>query len=181
MIQFSECIMLPIERMKPAPYNPRVDLSPDDPIVVSLKESMKTPGKGIVAASVWNKRTEHIVGGNIRHKAYLLAGFKRVPVNVVDLCLDDEMTLNIALNRIAGEFDAMKYSAALRRIAAAGLDAIKAGATLQEMAALAGTFDFSAVPALSEMTYDPPTHAMYKCPCCGFTDERKRFKKVPAS
>ena len=174
-------MMLPIERMKPAPYNPRVDLSPDDPIVLSLKESMTTPGKGIVAASVWNKRTEHIVGGNIRHMAYLLAGYKRVPVNVVDLCLEDEMTLNIALNRISGEFDAAKYKAALRRIAAAGLDAIKAGASLQELAALTGRFDFSAVPALSELTYDPPVHAMYKCPCCGFTDERRRFRKVSAS
>lgn len=178
MIRFSECVMLPIERMKPAPYNPRVDLSPDDPIVLSLKESMITPGKGIVAASVWNKRTEHIVGGNIRHRAYLLAGFRRVPVNVVDLSLEDEMTLNIALNRISGEFDAAKYKAALRRIADAGLDAVKAGASLQEMAALTGRFDFSAVPALSELTYDPPVHAMYKCPCCGFTDERRRFRKA---
>ena len=181
MIQFSECVMLPIDQMKPAPYNPRVDLSPDDPIVLSLKESMKDKGRGIVAASVWNKRTGNIVGGNIRYKAYQLAGFKAVPVNVVDLPLDEEMTLNIALNRISGEFDAMKYNAALSRIVAAGLDAVKAGATLQEMAALTGKFDFSAVPALSEMTYDPPVHAMYKCPCCGFTDERKRFRKVPAS
>ena len=127
MIRFSECIMIPIEQMKPAPYNPRVDLSPDDPIVVTLKESMRQKGKGVVAASVWNKRTGNIVGGNIRYKAYQLAGFKRVPVNVVDLCLEDEMTLNIALNRISGEFDAVKYKAALQRIAAAGLDAVKAG------------------------------------------------------
>lgn len=179
MIQFSECIMLPIEQMKPAPYNPRVTLTPDDPIVLALKQSMQE--KGIIAASVWNKRTGNIVGGNVRHMAYLLAGFKRVPVNVVDLDLDDEMTLNIALNRISGEFDAVKYKEALRRITAAGMDAAKAGVPLQEMAALTGKFDFSAIPALSEITYDPPTHAMYKCPCCGFTDERKRFKKAPVS
>lgn len=181
MIQFSECVMLPIDQMKPAPYNPRVDLSPDDPIVLSLKESMQDKRKGIVAASVWNKRTGNIVGGNIRYKAYRLAGFEAVPVNVVDLPLDEEMTLNIALNRISGEFDAVKYNAALQRIVTAGLDAVKAGATLQEMAALTGKFDFSSVPSLSEITYDPPVHAMYKCPCCGFTEERKRFKKVPAS
>ena len=181
MIQFSDCILLPIDQMHPALYNPRVELTPDDPIVQSLKESMQDRSKGIVAASVWNKRTGNIVGGNMRYKAYKLAGFTQVPVNVVDLCLEDEMTLNIALNRISGEFDAMKYRTALLRISAAGLDAIKAGATLQEMAALTGKFDFSAVPSLSELTYDPPTHAMYKCPCCGFTDERKRFKKVTAS
>ena len=181
MIRFSECIMLPIEQMKPAPYNPRVVLSPDDPIVITLKESMLQKGKGVVAASVWNKRTGNIVGGNIRHMAYLLAGFKRVPVNVVDLCLEDEMTLNIALNRISGEFDAVKYKAALQRIAAAGLDAVKAGVSLKEMAALTGKFDFSSVPALSELTYDPPVHAMYKCPYCGFTNERRMFKRVPTS
>lgn len=179
MISFSECVLLPLDQMKPAPYNPRVELSPDDPIVLSLKESMQDRRKGIVAASVWNKRTGNIVGGNVRYMAYRLAGFEAVPVNVVDLPLEDEMTLNIALNRISGEFDAMKYSAALQRIVAAGLDAVKAGASLQEMAALTGKFDFSAVPALSEITYEPPTHAMYKCPCCGFTDERKRFRKAP--
>ncbi len=177
MIRFSECIMLPLEQMKPAPYNPRVDLKPDDPLVIKLKESIEH--NKIVAASVWNRRTGNIVGGNIRRMAYELAGLEAVPVNVVDLNIEDEMTLNIALNRISGEFDAALYKAALQKITAAGLDAIKAGVTPQEIAALTGKFDFSAVPSLSELTYEPPTHAMYKCPCCGFTDERKRFRKAP--
>ena len=179
MIRFSECIMLPLEKMTPVPYNPRVELKPDDPLVLALKASLMT--NGIVAASVWNQRTGNIVGGNIRRMAFELAGYRMVPVNVVDLPMEDEMTLNIALNRISGEFDAAKYKAALQRISAAGLDAIKAGVTLQELAALTGQFDFSSVPSLSELTYEPPTHAMYKCPCCGFTDERRRFRKAPAS
>lgn len=178
MIQFSECIILPIGQIHPAPYNPRVTLTLDDALVKRLRDSIQDGGA--LAAIVWNRRTGNAVGGNIRLMAYQLLGVTRIPVNVVDLPLEDEMTLNIALNRIAGEFDAVKYQAALRRMAAAGLDTIKAGVTPEEIAALTGTFDFSSVPALSEMTYDPPTHAMYKCPCCGFTDERKRFKKEAA-
>lgn len=176
MIRFSECVMLPIEKARPATYNPRVELSPDDPMMISLRESIQK--NKIVAASVWNTRTGNIVGGNKRLVIYQLLGLKRIPVNVVDLSIEDEMTLNIALNRISGEFDANKYSAALHRIAAAGLDIIRTGASLEEMAALAGSFDFSSIPPLDAMTYSPPVHAMFKCPCCGFTDERKRFKKV---
>ena len=176
MIRFSECIMLPVDQAHPAPYNPRVELSPDDPVMVNLQESI-TKNK-IVAASVWNKQTGNIVGGNKRLVIYRLLGLERIPVNVVDLSLEDEMTLNIALNRISGEFDADKYSTALHRIAAAGLEIIKTGASLEEMAALAGSFDFASIPALDAMTYNPPVHAMFKCPCCGFTDVRKRFKKV---
>jgi len=176
MIRFSECIMLPIEKAHPAPYNPRVELSADDPMMVNLRDSILK--NRIVAASVWNKQTGNIVGGNKRLMVYHLLKMERIPVNVVDLPLEDEMTLNIALNRISGEFDAAKYSIALHRIATAGLDIIKTGASMEEMTALAGSFDFSSVPALDAMTYNPPVHAMYKCPCCGFTDVRKRFKKV---
>ncbi|MBQ8136571.1 MAG: ParB N-terminal domain-containing protein [Clostridia bacterium] len=178
MIKFSECIILPIDQIHPAPYNPRVTLTHDDVLVKRLRDSIKDGGA--LAAIVWNRRTGNAVGGNIRLMAYQLLGVARVPANVVDLPLEDEMTLNIALNRIAGEFDAVKYQAALKRMADAGMDSIKAGVTQAEIAALTGSFDFSAVPALSEMTYNPPTRAMYKCPCCGFTDERKRFKKAVA-
>ena len=52
---------IPIERINPAAYNPRIDLRPGDPDYDRLQRSMEE--FGFVEPLVWNRRTGNLVGG----------------------------------------------------------------------------------------------------------------------
>jgi DNA modification methylase len=97
-----------IARINPAPYNPRKDLQPGDPEYEKLKRSIET--FGCVEPLVWNKRTGNLVGGHQRFKILLARGDKTADVSVVDLASGKEKALNIALNKISGEWDNQKLA-----------------------------------------------------------------------
>jgi len=101
-----EIIKIPISKINPALYNPRVDLKPGDPEYEKLKKSIAT--FGYVEPLVWNKRTGTLISGHQRLKVLIEEGFTEVEVSVVDLPLDKEKTLNIALNKIRGSWDEEK-------------------------------------------------------------------------
>jgi len=92
-----------LSKLKPAKYNPRKDLQPDDPEYIKIKKSIET--FGAVDPIVWNERSGNIVGGHQRYKIYKELGWKKVKVSVVDLDEKAEAVLNIALNKISGEWD----------------------------------------------------------------------------
>ncbi len=100
-----------IEAINPAPYNPRKDLKPGDPEYESLKKSILT--HGCVQLLVWNIRTGNLAGGHQTFKVQLELGVKEVQVCVVDLSLEQEKALNIALNKIQGSWDNEKLAALL--------------------------------------------------------------------
>jgi ParB-like chromosome segregation protein Spo0J len=90
-------------RINPAPYNPRKDLRPGDPEYEKLKRSLAE--FGCVEPLVWNQRTGNLVGGHQRLKVLRAQGITEVEVSVVDLALEREKALNIALNKITGDWD----------------------------------------------------------------------------
>lgn len=94
-------VTLPIEKLIPAPYNPRTI---KDEAMEGLKTSLDR--FGLVQEIVVNKRTMHIVGGDKRVKALKEMGTTEVPVCLVDLTDEEEKALNITLNNpmIQGEF-----------------------------------------------------------------------------
>lgn len=92
-----------IHRLNPASYNPRKDLRPDDIEYQHLQSCMNEFGN--VQLLVWNKRTGNLVSGHQRLKILLAQGVKEVMVSVVDLPLEKEKALNIALNKISGSWD----------------------------------------------------------------------------
>lgn len=94
---------IPVEKINPAPYNPRKDLKPGDPEYEKLKRSIEE--FGYVEPLVWNERTGHLVGGHQRFKILLHQGAKTVEVSIVDLDDKKERALNIALNKISGDWD----------------------------------------------------------------------------
>lgn len=51
-----------LDLLKPADYNPRMDLQPGDPEYENLKQSIQRFGH--VQPIVWNESTGHIVGGH---------------------------------------------------------------------------------------------------------------------
>lgn len=97
--------MLPVERLKRAPYNPRVELQPDDPAYARLERSLDE--FDLVQPLVWNERTGHLVGGHQRLTVLVNRGLTEVPVVVVDLPLEREQALNVALNNanVGGDWD----------------------------------------------------------------------------
>lgn len=107
---------VPIVQINPAPYNPRVDLQPGDPDYDKLKRSI---GEfGLVEPLVWNRRTGNLVGGHQRFKVLIEEGAKTVEVSQVDLSLEREKVLNLALNKISGSWDQEKLAALLDELVA---------------------------------------------------------------
>lgn len=97
-----------VKLINSAPYNPRVDLKPGDEEYEKLKKSIQT--FGYVEPLVWNKRTGNLVSGHQRFKILLEQGMAEVEVSVVDLSLAQEKALNLALNKIRGEWDENKLA-----------------------------------------------------------------------
>lgn len=95
----------PVERKKlsqltKAPYNPR---KISDEQAKALQRSLEA--FGVVEPIIWNKQTGHIVGGHQRLDALLALGEKETDVIVLDLPEEKEQVLNLALNKISGEWD----------------------------------------------------------------------------
>ena len=87
----------------PADYNPRKDLKPGDPEYEKLKKSILE--FDYVDPVIWNERTGHVVGGHQRLKVLRELGRKQIEVSVVDLSEQKEKALNLALNKVQGEWD----------------------------------------------------------------------------
>ncbi len=102
---------VPIGKLNPAPYNPRVDLQPGDPDYERLVRSLHE--FGLVEPLVWNVRTGNLVGGHQRLKVLIARGDTAAQVSVVDLPLEREQALNLALNKITGGWDQGKLAALL--------------------------------------------------------------------
>ena len=87
----------------PAKYNPRKDLKPGDEEYESLKRSIES--FGYVAPIIWNKATGHVVGGHQRLKVLLAMGETEVDCVVIEKSEAEEKLLNVALNKISGDWD----------------------------------------------------------------------------
>ena len=97
-----------LSEIKPAPYNPRKDLKPGDPEYDKMRRSIDE--FDCVEPLVWNKRTKHLVGGHQRLKVLKEKGVKEFEVSVVDLDEKREKALNVALNKIQGDWDFTKLA-----------------------------------------------------------------------
>lgn len=97
-----------VEKLNPAKYNPRKDLKPGDPEYEKLKRSIET--FGYVEPVIWNKKTGNIVGGHQRFKVLKHEGAKEIECVVIDIDSDEEKALNIALNKVSGEWDMPKLA-----------------------------------------------------------------------
>jgi DNA modification methylase len=92
-----------VSEINPAKYNPRKDLKPGDPAYEKLKRSMTE--FGYVEPIIWNEETGNIVGGHQRYKILLKEGHTEVECVVVKLPADKEKALNVALNKVTGDWE----------------------------------------------------------------------------
>ena len=98
----------------PAGYNPRKELQPGDPAFEALRQSMES--FGYVEPIIWNRTTGHVVGGHQRLNVLLAMEEQEIDVVVVELPPDKEKALNVALNKITGEWDNQKLDELLREL-----------------------------------------------------------------
>lgn len=97
-----------VGQLLPADYNPRKDLKPGDAEYEKLKRSIEQ--FGYIEPVIWNQTTGHIVGGHQRLKVLQDMGITEVECVVVELAEEKEKALNIALNKISGEWDKDKLA-----------------------------------------------------------------------
>ena len=91
-----------VDKLNPAKYNPRKDLKPGDKEYEKLKRSIEE--FGYVEPVIWNQKTGNVVGGHQRLKVLLDLGQTEIDCVVVDLDPQREKALNLALNKIQGEY-----------------------------------------------------------------------------
>lgn len=101
-----------VTELNAAPYNPRVTLEPGMLEWEKIKHSIEEFGN--VEPIVWNKRTGNVVGGHQRLSVLKSMGYETVPCSVVDLDENEEKLLNLALNKIKGQWDYDKLEDILR-------------------------------------------------------------------
>ena len=104
----------------PADYNPRKDLKPGDTEYEKLKRSIEQ--FGYVEPVIWNKTTGFVVGGHQRLKVLLDMGITEVECVVVEMDAEKEKALNIALNKISGEWDKDKLALLIADLQGADFD-----------------------------------------------------------
>jgi hypothetical protein len=92
-----------IDKLIPAEYNPRKDLRPGDKEYEKLKRSLEE--FGYVEPVIWNKATGRVIGGHQRLKVLLGMGIDEIECVVVEMDEEKEKALNIALNKISGDWD----------------------------------------------------------------------------
>ena len=109
-----------MSKLNPAKYNPRKNLKPGDTEYEKLKRSMAE--FGYVEPIIWNKRTGNIVGGHQRYKILHDMEYKEAECVIVDLDDNREKALNVALNKISGEFDIPLLTDLLKDLSANDFD-----------------------------------------------------------
>ena len=97
-----ELIKYKIEELKKAEYNPRKELTPEDKEYIKIKNSIEQ--FGYVEPIIINK-DKTIIGGHQRLSVLKDLGYDEVECIEVDLDKTKEKALNIALNKITGEWD----------------------------------------------------------------------------
>ena len=107
-----------ISELKPARYNPRKDLQPSDPEYQRIKKSIEE--FGYVDPIIVNADYT-VIGGHQRLKVLKELGQAQIDVVVVDIPKDKEKALNVALNKISGEWDTQRLTELLGEIKADGL------------------------------------------------------------
>ena len=131
-------------------YNPR-QISEHD--LAALRRSIKT--WGVVEPVVCNRRTGHVVGGHQRIRAAEAEGISELPVYWVDLDEISERQLNLALNRISGEWDDAKLAELLQELSTNGADLSLTGFESGELDALLASLELP--PGSPDPDEVPPT------------------------
>ncbi|MDP5274010.1 ImmA/IrrE family metallo-endopeptidase [Chengkuizengella axinellae] len=105
---------VPINKINPAPYNPRIDLKPGDVEYEKIKSSIEE--FGVLQPLIWNQITGNLVGGHQRFKVLMEQGVKEVECVIVEMDEIKEKAANLALNKVQGHWDQLKLESLLSEL-----------------------------------------------------------------
>lgn len=113
-----------ISNLKEAEYNPRKDLKPEDIEWKKIQRSIEE--FGYVDPVIINKDGT-IIGGHQRYKVLKYMGYEEIQCVVLDIDKQKERALNIALNKITGEWDDKKLKELLQELENSDYDLLTTG------------------------------------------------------
>lgn len=108
--------IMKLKDIRPAAYNPRVTLKPGDAEYEALKNSLER--FGVAEPLIVNETTGNLVSGHQRLNVLKASGAQEVEVVLVEMDGEQEKLLNIAMNKIDGEWDYKKLEALFDEISA---------------------------------------------------------------
>ena len=154
-----------IEELKPAEYNPRKRLQPGDEEYERLKRSIEA--FGYVDPIIINADGT-VIGGHQRLFVLHDLGYTEADVAVVDLSKADEKALNVALNKISGEWDDEKLAALFADLNTEEYDLGITGYAQDEISEIMSKLDFGGedpgqsedAPSLADRFIFPPTSVL---------------------
>ena len=97
-----------LSRLNIADYNPRQDLQPGDSRYENIKKIVDK--FGLVVPIIVNRNGMRIISGHQRYKILKAQGVTETEVIIVELDEEKEKLLNLALNKIRGQWDMTKLS-----------------------------------------------------------------------
>ncbi|WP_409177482.1 ParB N-terminal domain-containing protein [Brevibacillus fortis] len=145
-----------------------MDLQPGDPEYEKLKRSIQE--FGYVEPLVWNEQTGNLVGGHQRFKILVEQGTTEIEVSVVSLDEIQEKVLNVALNKISGDWDEEALATLLSELHEAGVDIDLSGFDEVDLKRMLGDIE---IPNFEEGTEEDQgdlgvlNSKLVKCPHCG--------------
>lgn len=161
-----EIVKVDINDLISPEYNPR-QITDDE--MEKLKNSINE--FGYVDPIIVNKHNNHIVGGNQRYCALKSLGYNEVDVIFInEPDLNREKALNIALNKISGEWDEVKLHPLLEELSLSEFDIELTGFDDLELTELRFEndieYDDISDSDLSENTHSKEVKRII-CPYCG--------------
>ncbi len=103
-------------------FNPRIDVRTNKSLYEKLEKSIDE--FGYVSPVIYNKQTGNVVGGNQRLAILEDKGITEIDVVEIDISLNKEKSLNVALNKISGDWDNDKLATLLNDIKPDDLDVL---------------------------------------------------------
>ena len=122
--------IMKMDCLNPATYNPRKDLKPEDEEFQKIVKSIET--FGYVDPIIINKDGT-IIGGHQRYKVLKYLNYKEIQCVVLDINKEQEKLLNIALNKISGDWDKDKLEELLAELQNEDLDLSVTGFDFDEI------------------------------------------------
>ena len=126
---------LRLSELNPAAYNPRKILKPGDAEFEKLKASIENFGYvELIVVNAKNKNT--VISGHQRLSVLQHMGQTEAECVVVELSVEKEKALNIAMNKVSGEWDKEKLSLLISDLQFADFDVSLTGFDATEIDAL---------------------------------------------
>src|SRR5699024_10873612 len=118
--------VMKLSELNPAKYNPRKALKPGDKEFEKLKNSIEN--FGYVELIVVNTRTGNtVISGHQRLSVLKYLGKEEAECVLVDMDADSEKALNIAMNKVSGEWDEVKLADLIKDLQDSNFDLGKTG------------------------------------------------------